>query len=331
MEPKDPVIAVGISELFSDADIQRDFIISRESRVLGTAGGAYDVLKLKDASSVAKTPSYMTYLNSDKVLKSNQGSRSTLIPAINTDIRQGKVTDPTVTSEMMHQVVSILNNMKVGTEANFFGIMRNVNFSKEAKNEVVGGADILHHFLTPLRTLRKDGTHSLLGGSFIITTKESKLSNITRTTISRVKNLGGIVMNIDKKTAPNGVLTAINTKIDKETKNKVSKVWLSDHLKLKALEEKIIQVPHKSIELGVGGVLTDVIVIRTAESADGYELFVKKQFSGFDDTFLKIRVLSDKDLNLDPDKYIYVSAKDYNIYLETIQKDGAAFINPACK
>jgi hypothetical protein len=41
--------------------------------------------------------------------------------------------------------------------------------------------------------------------------------------------------------------------------------------------------------------------------------------------------ISIKDVNLGPNKFIYVSSKDYNIYLSTIQNDGAAFINPSCK
>jgi hypothetical protein len=48
-------------------------------------------------SSVAKTPSYVTYLNSDLVVKSNKGSTRTLIPAIVTDIKSTGVSDPMVT------------------------------------------------------------------------------------------------------------------------------------------------------------------------------------------------------------------------------------------
>jgi hypothetical protein len=42
----------------------------------------------------------------------------------------------------------------------------------------------------------------------------------------------------------NGTLVQINTKTEQATKNRVSKVWLSD-LKMKALEDKLIQAPHK--------------------------------------------------------------------------------------
>jgi hypothetical protein len=59
-------------------------------------------------------------------------------------------------------------------------------------------------------------------------------------------------------------------------------------------------------------------------------MFVKTVASGYDDSFKKIRPISIKDVNLGPNKFIYVSSKDYNIYLSTIQNDGAAFINP-CK
>jgi hypothetical protein len=70
MVSKNVAINIGIANLFTDADVQSDYIIP-ESRVLATAGGAFDVLNIKEASSVAKTPSYVTYLNSDLVVKSN--------------------------------------------------------------------------------------------------------------------------------------------------------------------------------------------------------------------------------------------------------------------
>jgi hypothetical protein len=44
----------------------------------------------------------------------------------------------------------------------------------------------------------------------------------------------------------NGTLVQINTKTEQATKNRVSKVWLSDDLKMKALEDKLIQAPHKN-------------------------------------------------------------------------------------
>jgi hypothetical protein len=80
MVSKNVAINIGIANLFTDADVQSDY--NRESRVLATAGGAFDVLNIKEASSVAKTPSYVTYLNSDLVVKSNKGSTRTLIPAL---------------------------------------------------------------------------------------------------------------------------------------------------------------------------------------------------------------------------------------------------------
>jgi hypothetical protein len=79
MVSKNVAINIGIANLFTDADVQSDYIIW-ESRVLAT-GGAFDVLNIKEAS-VAKTPSYVTYLNSDLVVKSNKGSTRTLIPAL---------------------------------------------------------------------------------------------------------------------------------------------------------------------------------------------------------------------------------------------------------
>jgi hypothetical protein len=56
MVSKNVAINIGIANLFTDADVQSDYIIP-ESRVLATAGGAFDVLNIKEASSVAKTPS----------------------------------------------------------------------------------------------------------------------------------------------------------------------------------------------------------------------------------------------------------------------------------
>jgi hypothetical protein len=138
MVSKNVAINIGIANLFTDADVQSDYIISRESRVLATAGGAFDVLNIKEASSVAKTPSYVTYLNSDLVVKSNKGSTRTLIPIV-TDINKSTgVSDPMVTSEMMYQVSQIISNMDVGAEASFFGILKNVNFNKVASKEIVG-------------------------------------------------------------------------------------------------------------------------------------------------------------------------------------------------
>jgi hypothetical protein len=81
--------------------------------------------------------------------------------------------------------------------------------------------------------------------------------------------------------------------------------------------------------LGIAGKEAEVIVLRTTESEDGFEMFVKTVASGYDDSFK--RYVSIKDVNLGPNKFIYVSSKDYNIYLSTIQNDGAAFINPSCK
>jgi hypothetical protein len=52
MVSKNVAINIGIANLFTDADVQSDY--NRESRVLATAGGAFDVLNIKEASSVAK-------------------------------------------------------------------------------------------------------------------------------------------------------------------------------------------------------------------------------------------------------------------------------------
>jgi hypothetical protein len=95
MVSKNVAINIGIANLFTDADVQSDYIISEKVGYF-TAGGAFDVLNI-EASSVAKTPSYVTYLNSDLVVKSNKGSTRTLIPAIDINKSTG-VSDPMVTS-----------------------------------------------------------------------------------------------------------------------------------------------------------------------------------------------------------------------------------------
>jgi hypothetical protein len=70
----------------------------------------------------------------------------------------------------------------------------------------------------------KDGVQTMINGSYVIKSQTSKTSNITKVTISRLKNNGGLVMD-------NGTLVQINTKTEQATKNRVSKVWLSDDLK----------------------------------------------------------------------------------------------------
>jgi hypothetical protein len=88
----------------------------------------------------------------------------------------------------------------------------------------------------------KDGVQTMINGSYVIKSQTSKTSNITKVTISRLKNNGGLVMD-------NGTLVQINTKTEQATKNRVSKVWLSDDLKMKALEDKLIQAPHKKDDI----------------------------------------------------------------------------------
>jgi site-specific recombinase XerD len=74
--------------------------------------------------------------------------------------------------------------------------------------------------------------------------------------------------------------------------------------------------------------IAEVIVLRTTESERIWN--VCKNCCQWLRRFIqKIRPISIKDVNLG--RFIYVSSKDYNIYLSTIQNDGAAFINPSCK
>jgi hypothetical protein len=82
--------------------------------------------------------------------------------------------------------------------------------------------------------------------------------------------------------------------------------------------------------LGIAGKEAEVIVLRTTESEDGFEMFVKL-LPVVTTIHSKRYVQSRLKMLTGPNKFIYVSSKDYNIYLSTIQNDGAAFINPSCK
>jgi hypothetical protein len=67
-----------------------------------------------------------------------------------------------------------------------------VNFNKVASKEIVGVIDILNHYLKPLKTPMKDGVQTMINGSYVIKSQTSKTSNITKVTISRLKNNGGL-------------------------------------------------------------------------------------------------------------------------------------------
>jgi hypothetical protein len=56
----------------------------------------------------------------------------------------------------------------------------------------------------------KDGVQTMINGSYVIKSQTSKTSNITKVTISRLKNNGGLV--------DNGTLVQINTKTEQATK-----------------------------------------------------------------------------------------------------------------
>jgi hypothetical protein len=54
----------------------------------------------------------------------------------------------------------------------------------------------------------KDGVQTMINGSYVIKSQTSKTSNITKVTISRLKNNGGLVMD-------NGTLVQINKRQSK--------------------------------------------------------------------------------------------------------------------
>jgi hypothetical protein len=61
----------------------------------------------------------------------------------------------------------------------------------------------------------KDGVQTMINGSYVIKSQTSKTSNITKVTISRLKNNGGLVMD-------NGTLVQINTmRAEKATKTRI--------------------------------------------------------------------------------------------------------------
>jgi hypothetical protein len=67
-----------------------------------------------------------------------------------------------------------------------------VNFNKVASKNC-RGIDILNHYLKPKDTY-EDGVQTMINGSYVIKSQTSKTSNITKVTISRLKNNGGLVM-----------------------------------------------------------------------------------------------------------------------------------------
>lgn len=325
MTSMDTSVNIAITGLFTNEDIHRDFIVSRESRVLGAKGGAYDVLNLSDANSVSYTPSYEAYLKSPDVKKSNRGSVSTLIPAIYTDIVAiGEIADTNVVSEMMSQVVDMLNNTEVDSEITFFGIDNRVDFTKKGNRVAVGGIDLLDRFLKPFRQKRRDGTETLLNNSFEITRSYDEPSDIHKVTIRRTKNNGGLVM-------INESLVHVATVVDSTTKAVKAKEWLGDQVKVKALVEGIIEAPYKTFFSGINNKRKEVIAVRTSEDADGYEMFYKESAKGYNDKYVKLHSTPNKDGIFDTDRNNYYMLKSkYDAILENTKNENNELINPGC-
>jgi hypothetical protein len=322
----DTSIAVAIDGLFSDEDIHRDIIISRESRVLGTKHGAYDVIGITDPAAVSYTPSYVTYLKSDKVRKANKASTSTLIPTIFTDVRSGAFpeSDTEVISEMMSGVVDMLNTVEIGNELTFFGIKRDIDFTKNGSRIAVGGIDLLDKFLKPFKIIRKDKSESLLNNSFEITRSYDEAADIHKVVLKKIASNASIIM-------VNNTVTNVVTVTNPLTKAISSKDWLSDQVKLKALEEKLITAPHKAFNSGIEGFSKKVTAIRVSEEADGYELFYKEPDRGFNDKFVKLQPTSEKVGIFGTGNTVYFMPQEkYAATLANVNNENNILINPGC-
>jgi hypothetical protein len=322
----DTSISVAIDGLFSDEDINRDLIISRESRVLGTKHGAYDVIAITDPSSVSHVPSYVTYLKSPKVRKANRASTDTLIPAVFTDIKSRALPekDAEVISEMMSGVVDMLNTVEIGGELTFFGMKRDIDFNKNGARIAVGGIDLLDRFLKPFKIKRKDKSESLLNNSFEITRSYDEPSDIYKVVLKKIANKASIIM-------VNNTVTNLVTVTDPLTKAVSSKEWISDQVKLKALEENLITAPHKVFNSGIEGVSKKVFAIRISEDADGYELFYKEPDRGFNDKFVKLQPTSEKVGIFGTGNTVYYMPQEkYAATLANVNNEKNKLINPGC-
>jgi hypothetical protein len=91
MVSKNVAINIGIANLFTDADVQSDYIISREVDL--------PLLEVLLMFLILRKLLRLLKHTCDLVVKSNKGSTRTLIPAIVTDINNG-VSDPMVTNDV---------------------------------------------------------------------------------------------------------------------------------------------------------------------------------------------------------------------------------------
>lgn len=324
MKSLDTSVNIAINGLFTQEDIFSDFIVSRESRILGAKGGAYDVLSLKEPKKVDYTPSYKSYLESPLVKKSNKGSRSTLIPAIYTDISYGSLVDEDIVSEMMSQVVDILNNTDIGEEVNLFGISNGIDFNGNKNRVPVGGMDLLDRFLSPYKIKRTDGTISVLNSSFEYTKVYDQPSDTYKVVLKRVKSNGGLVM-------INKTITNVVSVKDPETGFTRSKEWLGDQVKVKALVNGLIQAPYKAFYSGIKNKRVEVVAIRTGEGTGDYEMYYKESLNGFNDKYIKLHSTLDKDGIFDSEgNNLFMLKSKYDAILANTENEKNNLINPGC-
>lgn len=322
MTPVDNAVTVFSSYVFSDDDIQRDPIISRESRVLGIPGKAYDVIKLKNSAISNATKSFVAYNTSDRFIKANKGSVRTLIPSLYVAIKGGVLADSDIVDEMMYQVTEILNGVKVGEEVVFYGLGSNTNFRQNGPHVLAGGRDILNNFFKQFKSRKTTAGTTVLEGSLEITEEFEDSTNMYKITINKKKaNLGLVVIG--------GTAVAVHTEKNKDSRIVSSKDWVNDQVKNKAIEMKIVNPPHKLMVAGIGGVKEDLVVLKTAEGS--YEIFIKRLDRGHNDKYIKIRSTSNKDGIFDSvnNTYDMPSAK-YDVLVDIIKQDGTKPINHTC-
>lgn len=308
---------------FTDEELMGDSIISRESRVLGIPGKAYDVIKLSNRGMTNSTKSFVQYnLRDDEFRTADDSSRSTLIPAITTSVGYGSIKseDMLIVNELMAQVSGILNNIDVGQEVTFYGIEEKPNIRKSSTSVLLGGMDMLNTFISSQLVKRNNDTVSYLSNNFDVTKVYEESTNMYRMTFSRKKKTAGIVM-------ANGETIRVNMVADPDTGMLSSKEWLNDQVKLKAIEQNLLTPPYKNVGVGTGGKAETLLVLQISKG--NYEMFIRRYDSRFNDKYFKIKPsTTDKVGIFDTDNLVYIMPMDkYNELVDIVKTDKSTIIN----
>lgn len=320
MIPMDIVITTGISGVFTDAEIHSDPIISKESRVAGTA--AANVILLKDGSSISDKQPLARYHNNVNIEKAGEGSRSALIPAIWTRIGSQGMTEKDIANELMDQVMGMLNNLSVKEKLSLYGISSNINLSSFSKEEVVaGGIDIFDHIL---KSTKGKDKYTIINKAFSVERTFDEVSGITRLVITKVRpNIGNIFVN--------GLMYNVTgVKSEDGSENVKSKEWLADPVKVKALESGILKALYKKLKMGIAGKAVNAVAIRTSENEDGYEMYVKETKHGYDDMYYRIKAKGTGVVYDSTANEVQVPDSTYKTLLDVVKSDKGEFINKNC-